>query len=473
MACYGNEWIQTPRLNALAKESFVFDNAYVTQPVCSPARSSILTGLYPTAARMPVNRLVLPEDIRTIAEMVSGEYQTGYIGKWHLGDEIFAQHGFEEWVGTHDSWWPEYTDPERQLELSPYHHFLVEKGVQPDEEHPGGKMVSARLRHSLPAELQMASFVGEQSGEFIDRHAHRPFLLYASTLEPHPPFTGPYDGLYDPETMPVEETFLQFPGASSRFNRLRAELFGHCVRDGIDLSTEAGWRRLRANYWGNVKLVDEMMVGRILEALDRNGLADRTIVVFTSDHGDMVGTHGMLEMRTPYEEAVRVPLIIRAPWLTGESRRVEGNFSQIDFVPTLLELLRQEVPTHLQGKSRAGVLRGEDTLASNDVFVQHNGQGDRDLAAECDSYDWPQEKLNELNHLNSQPWRSIITADRWKLALYQSDQCELYDLNSDPLETRNLFADRAHSERVRKMAAKIRNWQKQIGDTAQLGILRA
>ena len=152
---------------------------------------------------------------------------------------------------------------------------------------------------------------------------------------------------------------------------------------------------------------------------------------------------------------------------------MEGNFSQIDFVPTLLELLRQRCLHIYRAKAEPASCVGEDTLAANDVFVQHNGQGDRDLAAECESYDWPQEKLNELNHLNSQPWRSIITADRWKLALYQSDQCELYDLNSDPLETRNLFADRAHSERVRKMAAKIRNWQKQIRDTAQLGICRA
>ncbi len=468
LACYGNDWVQAPRLNSLAEESFVFENAYVTQAVCSPARASILTGLYPIAAGMPVNRRVLPESVRTIAEMVTDEYRTGYVGKWHLGDEIFAQHGFEEWVGTNDNWWPEYTDPVRQTELSPYHHFLVENGVEPDAEHPGGGMFSATHRVSLPADLQMASFVGNRAAEFIDRNAHRPFLLYTSTVEPHPPFKGPFDGLHDPATMPVEETFLQFPETSSRFNQLRAELFSHCVRDGIDLSSELGWRRLRANYWGNVKLVDEVMVGRILDALDRNELADRTIVVFTSDHGDLVGTHQMLEMRTPYEEASRVPLIVRTPWLSKKGKRVEGNFSQIDFVPTLLELMNQPVPSHLHGRSRAAVLCGEDSLAENDVFVQHNGEGDRDLAAECESFDWPEEKLDELNHLNTLPWRSIITADRWKLTLYHSDQCELYDLNTDPLETRNLFGGRAYSERVRKMAAKIRDWQQEIGDTAQL-----
>ena len=250
MACYGNEWIRR-RASTLwqRRASSSTTPTLRNRSVRRPGRA-FLPDFIPLRRECRSIGWFCPKTSGLSRRWFPGNIRPATSARWHLGDEIFAQHGFEEWVGTHDSWWPEYTDPERQLELSPYHHFLVEKGVQPDEEHPGGKMVSARLRHSLPAELQMASFVGEQSGEFIDRHAHRPFLLYASTLEPHPPFTGPYDGLYDPETMPVEETFLQFPGASSRFNRLRAELFGHCVRDGIDLTTEAGWRRLRANYWG-------------------------------------------------------------------------------------------------------------------------------------------------------------------------------------------------------------------------------
>ena len=98
MACYGNDDIQTPNLNALASRSFVFDNAYVSQPVCTPSRATILTGLYPHTSGCTVNNVPLPPAVKTIAEMVPDEYRTGYFGKWHLGDELRPQHGFEEWV---------------------------------------------------------------------------------------------------------------------------------------------------------------------------------------------------------------------------------------------------------------------------------------------------------------------------------------------------------------------------------------
>ncbi|MCH8102265.1 MAG: sulfatase-like hydrolase/transferase, partial [Chloroflexi bacterium] len=286
-------------------------------------------------------------------------------------------------------------------------------------------------------------------------------------IEPHPPFTGPYDHLYDPATTPVDETFLQYPEGSSLFNRLRADFFSNSVRDGIDLGTEDGWRLLRSNYWGNVKLVDDM-VGTILGALDSSGVSDRTIVVFTSEHGDMVGTHRMLEMRTPYEEAVRVPLLMRVPWLLDGSQTIEGNFSQIDFVPTFLDLLGESIPNHLQGRSRAGVLRGEDTLDDNDVFVQHNGVGDRDLTSEGESHRWPADKARELNHMGTLPWRSVISARRWKLTLCAGDQGELYDLNRDASETENLFDQPEHRGRVRRMTARLRRWQLEVGDTAPL-----
>ncbi len=468
MACYGNDWIQSPHMNALAERSLVFENAYVTQPVCAPARSSIMTGLYPPSASMPVNRLIMPREVQAAAEMVSPEYKTGYIGKWHLGDEIFAQHRFDHWVGSNDKWWPEYTDHDSRVELSPYHHFLKDQGIEPDEVHPGGMTYSGKLRSELPAELQMATFLGNQAAEFIEDNADNPFVLYVSSIEPHPPFAGPYDGLYDPETLPVDDTFVEFPEQSTLFNRLRAELFSNCIRDGIDLREgEQAWRQLRANYWGNVKVVDDML-GSIMGGIERAGVADNTIIVFTSEHGDMVGTHSMLEMRTPYEEAARVPLLMHVPWLEEGARRVPGNFSQIDILPTLLDLMGESLPEQLQGVSRKAVVDGEDTLGNNDIVVQHNGVDDRNLADECDEYFFPEEKLADLNFMNSQPWRSIITADRWKLNLSASDMGELYDLNSDPSERENLFELPEHADRIRSMAARLRLWQVRSGDTAPL-----
>ncbi len=466
-AAYGNDWIRSPHMDAMASSSFVFEHCYVTQPVCAPARASIMTGLYPPAAGMPRNRLVMPPEIQTIAQMVSNDYKTGYIGKWHLGDEIIKQRGFDEWVSANDFWWTEYTNSEDQKQFSDYHSSLVADGYEPEQDHPGGKTFSQQQRAAMPSDKQMASFLAGKASEFIADHRDDPFVLYVSTIEPHPPFSGPYNDLYDAATLPVDETFMQPPVESSLFNRMRAELFEDCVRDGISTATEQGWRQLRANYFGNVKLVDDML-GTILGALSDAGLEDDTIVVFTSEHGDMVGTHRMIEMRTPYEEAAQVPLFIRVPWLTEEETRVPGNFSQIDFVPTLLDLLGQPVPDRLQGVSRAGVLRGEDDLLENDVVVQHNVVGDRDMAMECESWAISDEKLRELNVMNTMPWRSVITADRWKLNLCAVDRGELYDLNSDPGETRNLFDAPEHRDRVRTMAARLHLWQAESGDTAPL-----
>jgi arylsulfatase len=464
---YGNDWIQSPHMDRMASESFVFEHCYVTQPVCAPARASIITGLYPPSAGMPRNRLVMPPEVESIAQMVSDDYKTGYIGKWHLGDEIIKQRGFDEWVSANDYWWPEYTNTDDQKKFSSYHENLVAEGYEPEQDHPGGKTFSMEQRSELPPEKQMASFLADSAAEFISSNKDNPFVLYVSTIEPHPPFAGPFDDMYDSATLPVDETFMQSPVESTLFNRTRAELFGDCVRDGISTATEAGMRQLRANYFGNVKLVDDML-GTILDAIDDAGVAGETIVVFTSEHGDMIGTHGMIEMRTPYEEAAQVPLFVRVPWLADGETRVPGNFSQIDFIPTLLDLLGQSIPDHLQGESRVGVLEGRDDLLSNDVVVQHNGVGDRDLAGECDSWAMSDEKLRELNFLNTMPWRSVITSDRWKLNLCAVDQGELYDLNSDPGEMHNLFDKPEHRDRVRRMAARLHLWQAENGDTAPL-----
>ena len=235
----------------------------------------------------------------------------------------------------------------------------------------------------------------------------------------------------------------------------------------FDLTTEMGCREMRSNYYGCVSMVDRM-VGSVLDALDDAGLKENTIVVFTSDHGEMVCTHGQVEMRTPYEESSRVPLVVRAPWLSEDQKHVGGNFSQIDFVPTLLDLLGQSVPEHLPGESRADVLRGKGDLSDNDVVIQHSGIGDRDLTSAASSHTMAPERVQQLNWLNTAPWRSVVTSDRWKLSLCAADQGELFDLNTDPAETTNLFDLPEHRDRVRWMAARLRLWQDEVGDTAPL-----
>ena len=474
LACYGNDWIRTPSLNALASESFVFERAYVTQPVCTPARASILTGLYPHAAGPVLNKMILPPETPVIAEMVSDDYLCGYFGKWHLGDDVVPQHGFQEWVSTEDGHRAEYTKPEYLERFSTLHEHLVANGFEPDTEAAGARIFSPDFRSHLPEEFQMASFLGDRAADFIDRNKDEPFVLYVSTFEPHSPYDGPFKDLYDPAELPVGPAFLKRPEGASLVNRVRADYFTQFLYEGRDqtqdpyvmryaaaeedITTEMGWRTLRAHYLANITLVDRM-VAKITAALERAGIADNTVVVFTSEHGDMMGDHGMLEKRSLYDEASRVPLLMRVPWLSRQQRMIDGSVGHVDLVPTLLDLLGEPVPGHLQGRSLAPVLRGDRTLEGNDVFIQWNG-----LSPEMEDRALGSAAINRMLTL---PWRAVVS-DGWKLNLCAGDQCELYDLNADPYEMTNLFDDPSQRDRVRDLAARVRAWQIRTGDDAPL-----
>ena len=204
---------------------------------------------------------------------------------------------------------------------------------------------------------------------------------------------------------------------------------------------------MRARYFGNVSLVDQA-VGKILKALDENDLSENTIVVFTSEHGEMMGDHGIQGKEVLYEESVKVPLIVRVPEISKEGEVLEGRVSLVDLVPTLLDLMGESIPNELDGESRTDVMRGESTLKNNDVFIQWN---------EPDQSNLPQST-----------WRSIVSSDGWKLNLSPADQCELYNLNNDPHEQVNLYDDHHQKNRIDDLKYRIIEWQKRVGDKTDL-----
>ena len=460
LACYGNTYLQVPNLNRLAEASFVFEHAYVSQPVCSPSRATLLTGTYPHTAQVPACNIPLPSDVPTIAELLADDYHCAWFGKWHLGDEIFSQRGFDTWVGSEDGYRAHYSSQDRLEQVSDYHHFLIKQGLTPDRDLLGQRVFSRHVTASLPEEQTKAAFLGEQTAAFIRNAGDTPFVAFVSYLEPHPPHTGPLNDLYDPADLPVGSSFFKKPASNaSLLNRVMAAYYMESEEYGFDLRTEAGWRAVRARYWGNVSLVDRS-VGKILAALAESGQAENTIVVFTSDHGEMAGDHGILGKCVLYEESVRVPLLIRDPRLQGEPSRISGNMSHIDLLPTLLDLLGQSIPAHLQGQSRVSVLKGEASLAENDIFIEWNGRDGHPIPGEA-----------EVNPAMSRPWRSMVSAERWKLNLCPSDHGELYDLNQDPYEMTNRFDDPAQQERIATMIASIRRWQENVADVVALPTL--
>lgn len=464
MAAYGNTMIHTPNLNRLAERSLVFANAYVTQPVCTPSRSSLLTGLYPHSSGCTENNIPLNTDVPCLPELVCpSDYVTGYIGKWHLGDELFAQHGFQVWQIVEDMY-RQYCSPGRdRFKHSPYHDFLVGNGLAPDARSADGFGFFSRLYcAALPEELGKAAYVAAEACRFLRENRDHPFLLYVNFLEPHMPYTSPRDSQYDPGKVRLPDNFHSECGADRPLKtRLFARAYRELGRDGFPLSTESDWRRFVANYWGMASLVDTHL-GFILDTLEECGLAEKTILVFTSDHGDMMGSHRLLAKCVMFQEAIRVPLITRIPGLTGRGR-IEPPVSQIDLVPTLIEALGREVPDGLDGHSWIPFLKGESPLAQKDVFIEWNGfnSGFGDIVGGSPILPCWEEIADEEEILRAlgDPVRTVITPDGWKYNHSSIGEHELYDLGRDPLETRNLAQDPGYREFMGELRRRIAGWQ--------------
>jgi arylsulfatase A-like enzyme len=337
--------------------------------------------------------------------------------------------------------------------LSDYHHYLVAQGFEPDKDSAGQRVFSRERACAMPEPHTKARFTGRAAARLIRANVGRPWVLYVSFLEPHPPYLGPLDDHYPPQAVPDGPAYLQPPPDDAPLvNRLLSENHRAIAdEDGQDLRTKAGWLKTRAKYLGNVTLVDRA-VGDILAALDESGQADNTVVVFTSDHGDQMGDHGLLGKCVMYEESVRVPLIVRAPWLAQTARRVAQPVSLVDLVPTLLDLLDQPVPAYLQGRSRAAYLNGRPP-PNEDVFIEWN----EDNARGPSKIKQPLTGTERARVFS--PWRSIISPDGWKLNLSPEGEGELYHLAADPFEQHNLFANPAHHTRRRDLGDRLRAWQ--------------
>ena len=467
MQCYGNDWVKAPNLNLLATQSYVFENSYVTQAVCTPARATMMTGLYPHSAGVIRNNTpgrsgsTLSPHTKCLPEMVPDDYVTAYFGKWHLGDDLNRQHGFDHWVSVEDARDEldkpiSYKREDRSLK-SDYFQYLENLGYEPEGFYEGHTSFTPKQRSQLPAQHSMSNFLGDEAYAFLQNHSgsDRPFILYVMMFEPHPPYNGPYNDMYDPSLIPDGEVFLEKPDhKSALFNRARSDYY--LSGSEHDLNTADDWRRLRARYYGNVTLLDEG-VGKVLQGLTDFGFEDDTAVIFTSDHGDSLGDRGMLNKRSFYEEVSRVPMIMKVPWLNIDQVKVSGNFGHVDIVPTLLDILGIEIPDHLQGSTVLGdILKGSD-LHAKDVFMQwHGGLPTVNLGDDT------------VNSMSQIEWRSVVSGDRWKLNLSRGDQCELFDLNSDPFEKVNLFDSDDQKDRIREMTARIRGWQIATGDNLVL-----
>jgi arylsulfatase A-like enzyme len=446
----GNAVIKAPHLDALSRRSFVFRNAYCCQPVCTPSRGTIMTGLQPHHHGAVFCDVHLRDDTRTIAEYLPADYLTAYFGKWHLGNELDAQHGFREWITIEDVIERDhFSNPEDLKKRSSYFQFLVRNGFPPDVTDPldQARLFSFGRAAIMDQRFTKSAFLAGEAERFLrERRDGRPFMLSVSMLEPHPPTFGPWNDRYDPETVPTGPAFGKPIGPdASRLHRRIAERFRTYGYDDHPIDSLPDLRRIRANYYGLVSMVDHS-VGRILRALEDSGQADHTIVVYTSDHGDMMGDHAIMGKLVFYEQSVRIPLIIHVPWLSRDRVMLDGPLSQVDLMSTLLDLMGAGAPGGVDGQSRAGALRDPSTWRPENIVVEWYDYSDRG----CDG-------------------RSVVSVDGWKLNLYRDDRPELYDLNTDT-ESRNVAREPGNRDRIRRMSEWLRDWQGRHGDPMTLTV---
>jgi arylsulfatase A-like enzyme len=454
LGCYGAQTSYAPNLDKLASESVVFQQAYITHPICAPSRSSLLTGMWPHQNGCTQNGVALAPQFRCLPEMIDDpDYRTGYMGKWHLGDELSAQHGFEEWVSIMDSY-KSKRSWFRQPKVSSYTQFLREKGLEPDVKKSGA--FSLRFATTLPLELSKSKFLELRACDFLERHRAEPFILFVAFFEPHPPYHGPLDSAHPLEAVDVDLAATHAFGDNMPLRyRLRQEFYENRFGSSAD-----DYRKIKQRYLGLVTQMD-LSIGAILLKLEQLGLAGDTIVVHTSDHGDMMGAHRLVGKGVMFEQAARVPFLVRIP-NQRQTFSISQPVSHIDFAPTIVDLMGKAAHPQCVGKSLAPLVRGE-AMPPETVFAQWSParrpkfKEGTTLANE-----------EEIKRVMSESTRVAISPDGWKLCLRDVDLSELYNLRSDPQETENLYGRSEYKDVIVRLTGEIHRWQESVGDTLKV-----
>lgn len=393
VGCYGNTDVRTPHIDRLAAEGLLFEHAFANTPVCCPARANILTGRYAHSNGMMANDLRLRESEVTVAEVLrDAGYRTGFVGKWHLDggprQPGFVppgprRQGFEFWTANEcshahfrNTYFRDTPDP------------LPVRGFEPEG------------WTDLGIEFLRAA-----------KQDRRPFFLTIQVGPPHDPYKAPeaYRKLYDPARLTMRPNWRRAPGLP-------------------------GPEEI-AEYYGMITAIDDQ-VGRLMAELENLQLDGNTILLFSSDHGDMLGSQGMRLKRKPWEESIRIPCILRQPGKT-RPRRTRDFITHVDFAPTLLGLCGVPAPAAMQG---ADVFRTRSDSAFFQIFGPYDGDG------------------------TTHGWRGIRTP-RHMYARYVDRPWVLYDLEADPYQMKNLAEEPSAKSIREELDRRLSRWMRRTGDS--------
>ena len=460
-----NPEIQTPALDRMAREGTRYTRAYCPNPTCSPTRASLITGLYPSSHGCWAIGVKLPEDVPTVGDCLQAHgYEAILIGKAHF-QPLASRPGMvslesqphmrdlEFWREFHGPWYGFNHIETARMHANESHagqHYalwLEEKGLtnwrdyfvswphRADDKYAGPYYMRDALTWDLPEEYHHTHWIGERTIANIARcvDAEKPFFLWASFFDPHPPYVvpEPWASLYDPASLTLSHytpgEFDQMPPQFARTREATPDWSDYQEPGGSGLHgfhshlhTEEELRRSLAAYYGMTSLIDQE-VGRILDYLDQTGLSENTLVVYTTDHGHFIGQHGLIAKGAfHYEDLLRVPMLVRQPGTVPAGQVSDALQSLVDYPQSFLAAAGIEAPGLMQGVNQLGVWQGEQATARTWALVENR-------------------------HNPTKVHLRTLIDERYKLTVYRdADYGELFDLAADPGELCNRWADPAY-----------------------------
>ena len=417
LGCYGGRIVDTPNIDWIAKNGAIATSFYATTPVCSPSRGALISGRYPQNTLVTNNNIPLGDHVVTFAEVLRRKsYKTGYAGKWHL-DGL----GKPQWA------------PSRKFGFDDNRYMFNRGHWKKFEITRDGPRVAAIKRgkpyygvENADSESFSTDWLANRTIDFINANKTKPFCYMVNFPDPHGPNTvrKPYNTMYKNVKVPIPVSVNKSRAQTPRWGAASPRITADTVR------------MLMPNYYGMVKCLDDN-IGRILDALRKNGQIDHTIIVFTADHGDLCGEHGRLNKGVPYEGSARVPFLFYYPGEIPPGTVVNQALSCVDFVPTLFALTGDTLPEGVEGRDASALFRGAKTKWEDIAFIRSTSTG--------------------------KPWLAAVT-DRYKLVYSALGDPWLYDLQNDPDELNNAFNELNSKKVVQQLTVKLAAYTKRHND---------
>ena len=405
LGCYGDSRMKTPNLDHLAEGGIRYENAYSCQPVCGPARGAIFTGLFPHSNGVSTNSMPLGEGVKTIGQRLTDQdVHCGYIGKWHLDGGDYFGYGK----------CPEGWDPDYWYDMRCYLEELTE------EERVKSRKRATAYSPEMSEGFTYAHRCSDRAIRFLEEYGDEDFFLTVSYDEPHGPSLcpAPFNRMYENFSFDDNEGFHDDLEDKPLMQKLWAGKNLHATSWELRTPTEKRSLFLGCNSFADYE------IGRVLKVIDEK-MPD-ALVIYTSDHGDMLGSHHLNQKNAAiYREVANIPLIIRG----GEKGKIVGApASHIDLAPTIMDYFGLKIPKCLAGKSMLPQIQDPSVKINDEVYTEFT------------RYEVDHDGFGGLQIMRA------VTSDRYKLVLHLCDTDEFYDMQEDPYEIHNLINDERYTE---------------------------